>query len=118
MLRLDLYTRCYSNKAQQTNKRHHLMAFRINHKNTHLLLYILLSDNVATNPGPVTQNNNICRPFSVFCQNVRSLKSTYWEERQNSKDNKPSWFHDIVSTNQFDVIALTETWLDNHELLT
>lgn len=32
-----------------------------------------------------------------------------------------SSFHDIVSTNQFDVIALTETWLDssvsNHELL-
>ena len=32
----------------------------------------------------------------------------------------PACFHDIVTTNQFDVIALTETWLDssisNHEL--
>ena len=36
------------------------------------------------------------------------------------KESKLSCFHDIVTTNQFDVIALTETWLDssisNHEL--
>ena len=80
-----------------------------------------MSGDVATNPGPVTRNNNICRPFSIFYQNVRSLNSTFWEQSHNSKDNKLSCFHVIVSTNQLDVIALTETWLDSsvsyHELL-
>ena len=100
-------------KLNMPTKRYHLMAFGINRKNTHLLLFILLSGDVATNPGPVTRNSNICRPFSVFYQNVRSLKSTFWEQSHNSKDNKLSFFHDIVSTNQFEVIALTETWLDS-----
>ena len=97
----------------------HVMEFRINRKNKHLLLFILLSGDIATNPGPATRISNLCRPFSVFYQNVRSLKSTYYS--RNTKENKLSSFHDIVSTNQFDVIALTETWLDssvsNHELL-
>ena len=96
-------------KRNMPTKCYHLMAFGINRKNMHLLLFILLSDDVATNAGPVTQNSNICRPFSVFYQNVRSLKATFWEQSHNSKDNKLSCFHNIVLTNQFDVIALKET---------
>jgi exonuclease III len=49
----------------------------------------------------------------MFYQNVRSLKSTYWDNSCNSKESKLNCFHDIVTTNQFDVIALTETWLDS-----
>ena len=57
----------------------------------------------------------------MFYQNVRSLQSTYWDYSCNFKENKLSCFHDIISANQFDVIALMETWLDNsisnHDLL-
>ncbi len=100
-------------KFYTPTKRYHLMEFKINRKNSHLLLYILLSGDVAMNPGPVTRNTNIYQPFSVFYQNVRSLKSTYWDQLYNSKESKLSCFHDIASTNQFDIIALTETWLDS-----
>jgi exonuclease III len=57
----------------------------------------------------------------MLYQNVRSLKSTYWDSSSNTKESKLSCFHDVVMANQFDIIALTETWLDswilNHELL-
>ena len=86
-------------------------------KNLCLLLCILLAGDIATNPGPTNCGNGT---LNMFYQNVRSLKSTYWDNSCNLKESKLSCFHDIVTTNQFDVIALTETWLDssisNHEL--
>jgi hypothetical protein len=102
-------------KFYMPTKRYHLVEFKINRKNSHLLLYILLSGDIATNPGPANRNckSNLCRPLNVFYQNVRSLESTYWDYSCNSKENKLSCCHDIISVNQFDVIALTETWLDN-----
>ena len=57
----------------------------------------------------------------MFYQNVRSLKSIYWDNLSNTKESKLSCFHDLFMTNQFDIIAITETWLhssiSNHELL-
>jgi hypothetical protein len=110
-------------KMCMPTKRFHFMDFNINNKKSHVLLCILLSGDIATNPGPTNlpSSSNLCRSFSVFYQNVRSIKSTYWDNTCNSKERKLSCFHDIVLANQFDVIALTEIWLDssisNHELL-
>ena len=46
-------------------------------------------------------------------QNVRSLKSFQLDNLTNCRENKLSCFQDVVLLNQFDVIALTETWLNN-----
>ena len=96
--------------------------YGLQHKNINLILCILLAGDIAINPGPVNTNfNNSDGTFSMFYQNVRSLKSTYWDNSSNTKESKLSCFHDVVMANQFDIIALTETWLDswilNHELL-
>jgi hypothetical protein len=56
-------------------------------------------------------NVNTDSDLTCFYQNVRSLKAS----------GKLSHFQDIVLTNHFDIIALTETWLNdsvtNHEIL-
>ena len=56
-------------------------------------------------------NVNTDRDLTCFYQNVRSLKAS----------GKLSQFQNIVLTNHFDIIALTETWLNdsvtNHEIL-
>lgn len=87
------------------------------------IILVSLSGDVESNPGP-TDNINSRKSnesLTFVYQNVRSLKSTYLDNSNNCKENKLSCFHDIVMTNHFDVIALTETWLDNsisnHEIL-
>ena len=45
-------------------------------KNLRLLLCILLAGDIATNPGPT---NCVNGTLTMFYQNVRSLKSTYWD---------------------------------------
>jgi hypothetical protein len=119
MLYLDFYTWCDTNKVQHADKTCACHGIQDKPQEQASSTLLLLSGDIATNPGPATRISNLCRPFGVFYQNVRSLKSTYY--LLNTKENKLSSFHNIVSTNQFDVIALTETWLDssisNHELL-
>ena len=79
------------------------------------------SFNIEKNPGAETTANskktrfvsnvNTDSDLTCFYQNVRSLKAS----------GKLSHFQDIVLTNHFDIIALTETWLNhsvtNHEIL-
>ena len=77
------------------------------------IILISLSNDTATNPGPA--NKNDCNPkgsFTMFYQNIRSLKSTYWDNLSNS-----ICFHDVVMTNQFDIIALSEMCLDSSVVL-
>jgi hypothetical protein len=44
---------------------------------------------------------------------VRSLKAVQLDYSTKDRHSKLSSFHDIVLSNQFDVIALTETWLNS-----
>ena len=46
-------------------------------------------------------------------QNVRSIKSFQLDHLTNCCENKLSCYQDIVLLNQFDVITLTKTWLNN-----
>ena len=78
------------------------------------------SFNVERNPGPSngSKSSSITpskqhESLTFIMQNVRSLKSFQLDNLTNCRENKLSCFQDIVLLNQFDVIALTETWLNN-----
>ena len=106
--RRSAFTKSLSSDMKLFRGLHVAMNFSIS------VILISLSNDIATNPGRA--NKNDCNPkgsFTIFYQNVRSLKSTYWDNSSNSKESKLSCFHDVVMTNQFDVIALSETWLDS-----
>ena len=74
------------------------------------------------NPDPSKSNKtNTIQSLTFVLQNVRSLKAVQIDS-SNSRENKLSFFKEIiVFANQFDVIALTETWLHNsvanHEVI-
>ena len=72
------------------------------------------------NPGPSNGSNSSSitpskqhESLTFIMQNVRSLKSCQLDNLTNCRENKLSCFQDIVLLNQFDVITLTETWLNN-----
>jgi hypothetical protein len=46
-------------KFYMPTKRYHLVEFNINRKNSHLLLYMLLSGDIATNPGPANRTAKV-----------------------------------------------------------
>lgn len=62
---------------------------------------LLLSGDVAVNPGPNKTQSNNRSTLRFFYQNARSIKS----------GSKLREFQDTVYTNNFDVIAISETWL-------
>ena len=81
------------------------LQFQINNNNLHLLLWILLSGDVALNPGPCSTPSyprppNVAKPHNMECLylNARSLT------------NKTSELRTLV-TADIDLIAITETWL-------
>ena len=86
------------------------LEFKITRKNLHVLLCILLSGDIATNPGPkVSAKNQALRCLSF---NAQSLKSTH-KRVDGSLTTNLSVFQDLVYTENLDRIAVTETWLNN-----
>ena len=91
-----------------SNYRYGLL-FQINN-NTHLLLWILLSGDIATNPGP--GNDHILRCLSF---NAQSIRSTTKLPDGTLIDNMKS-FQDLVYADNLDLILVTETWLNSNFL--
>ena len=82
-----------------------------------LILLILMSNDVETNPGPTHDSNssNPCKQMSFMHVNIRSLLS----KEQNTTTSKNPFYakfyelQAIASVNTHDLIAITETWLDD-----
>ena len=62
---------------------------------------LLLSGDVSVNPGPNKNQSTSRSSLRIFYQNARSIKS----------GSKLREFQDIVYANNFDIIAISETWL-------
>lgn len=80
---------------------------------------ILLSNDVELNPGDRCKNQ---RSISVFYQNARSLKALLKNrEEPNDYTCKLALLQDIVYSAKYDVVAISETWLNpsvtNSEIL-
>ena len=93
------------------------LEFKIKHKRHTftVVLCILLARDTATNPGPVQDTALRCLPF-----NVRSLKSVN-KHQDGSTASNLSMFQELVYSENFDIITVTETWLNeaisNKEIL-
>ena len=80
------------------------------------------SFNVERNPGrSKSYKTNTNQSLTFVLQNVKKSLKSVLIDSSNSPENKLSCFKDIVFAHQFDVIALTETWLHNsvadHEII-
>ena len=93
------------------------LLFRIDNSNSnlHLLLWILLSGDVALDPGP--DREHVFRCLSI---NAQSIRSTTKLPDGTSINNLKS-FQDMVYADNLDLILVTESWLNqnftNNELL-
>ena len=91
------------------------LQFEIKNKYQHLLLIILLSGDVATNPGPTNEKNPRCLSF-----NAQSIRSSFKLPDGTLATNLQS-FNDLVYAENLDLILMTETWLNdsisNNEIL-
>ena len=92
------------------------LQFNIANSNLHLLLYILLAGDIATNPGPACSSTYNCpvQNTALRCLsfNTRSLKSVNKHEDGSTTSNL-SVFQDLVYSENFDIITVTETWLND-----
>ena len=70
-------------------------------------LQILRSNDVSPQPGPFCNDS-----ISVYYQNVRSLKA-FSTNDDGLRECKLSVLKDIVYGSDFDLVALTETWLNS-----
>ena len=91
------------------------LQFEIKNKYHYLLLIILLSGDVATNPGPTNEKNLRCLSF-----NAQSIRSSFKLPDGTLATNLQS-FNDLVYAENLDIILMTETWLNdsisNNEIL-
>jgi hypothetical protein len=83
------------------------LEFKVKHKILHLVLCILLAGDIATNPGLVQNTALHCLSF-----NALSLKSVNKHEDGSTTSNV-SMFQDLVYSENFDIITVTETWLND-----
>ena len=79
------------------------LEFKIKHHTIHLLLYILLAGDIATNPGPA---------MSVKCLglNARSLTSLVKDKTESNLER----FQNFVYSEDLDIVCVNETWLSNN----
>ena len=92
----------------------------------HIFLLILLSGDVATNPGPhlfVKKKKNSVSKNKIKCSvlNARSLKSFHREEISNRIVCNLERFQNFVYNENSDIVCVNETWLtkdiSNDEIL-
>ncbi len=88
--------------------------FNVTRKCFHVVLLILLADDIATNPGP---NSKI----RCLVLNARSFKSIHRDEMTDQKICNLQRFQNLVYTENSDIICANETWLtkdiSNDEIL-
>ena len=79
------------------------LEFKIKHHTIHLLLYILLAGDIATNPGPA---------MSVKCLglNAQSLTSLVKDKTESNLER----FQNFVYSEDLDIVCVNETWLSNN----
>ena len=82
--------------------------FQINQKLFHVFLLILLSGDVAINPGPCSSQNSVIKCLAL---NARSLKSIHRDPESNRAVCNLERFQDLVYNENSDVICVNETWL-------
>ena len=91
------------------------LPFEIKNNNRHLLLIILLSGDMAANPGPTNEKNLRCLSFDA--QSIRRG----FKPPDGTLANILQSFNDLVYAENLGITLMTETWLNdsisNNEIL-
>jgi hypothetical protein len=78
---------------------------------SHALICILLSGDIATNPGPNTAPST---GLNVLYLNARSIKAfVSLDDDPSRKICKMSILQELVYSNDYDVVSICETWLND-----
>ena len=90
------------------------LEFKIKKKNLHLFLLILLSGDVATNPGPGTSTEHTSNELNAIYLNARSLKAFVpFNGDSSAKVCKITLLQELVHSGSYDIICICETWLND-----
>ena len=112
-----LWTSTRDNKSRRSTNAINLrygLQFKTNQTLLHFVLLILLAGDIATNPGP---QSNDQRWLSFNAQSLRSFN----KKVDGTFSSNLTSFQDLVDSENLDVISVTETWLNDsvsdHEIL-
>jgi hypothetical protein len=90
------------------------LEFKIKKNNLHLFLLILLSADVATNPGPGTSAEHTSNELNAIYLNARSFKAFVpFNDDSSAKVCKITLLQELVHSGSYDIIRICETWLND-----
>ena len=88
------------------------LEFKIKENNLHLFLLILLSGDVATNPGPGTSSDHTSNELNAIYLNARSLKAFVpLNDDSSAKVCKITLLQEIIQSGSYDIIYLLFIYL-------
>ncbi|CAB4007842.1 Hypothetical predicted protein [Paramuricea clavata] len=101
-------------KCAMSSKYRYGLEFKIKKNNLHLFLLILLSGDVATNPGPGTSTEHTSNELNAIYLNARSLKAFVpFNDDSSAKVCKITLLQELVHSGSYDIICICETWLND-----
>ncbi|CAB4010566.1 Hypothetical predicted protein [Paramuricea clavata] len=101
-------------KCAMSSKYRYGLEFKIKKNNLHLFLLILLSGDVATNPGPGTSTEHTSNELNAIYLNARSLKAFVpFNDDSSAKVCKITLLKELVHSGSYDIICICETWLND-----
>ena len=93
------------------------LEFKIKENNLHLFLLILLSGDVATNPGPGTSSDHTSNELNAIYLNARSLKAFVpLNDDSSAKVCKITLLQELIQSGSYDIVCICETWLNDSVL--
>jgi hypothetical protein len=112
------------------------LEFKTKHKNLHLILFLMLAGDIASNPGPESNQNDAFRCLSFNAQSLKSVNKQ--QQLQQLTDDRKCFakclvvnarsllsvrksegkrtcqlgnFQELVYSEDADIVWVTETWL-------
>ena len=104
-------------KRAMSSKYRYGLEFKIKENNLHLFLLILLSGDVATNPGPGTSSDHTSNELNAIYLNARSLKAFVpLNDDSSAKVCKITLLQELIQSGSYDIVCICETWLNDSVL--
>jgi hypothetical protein len=101
-------------KCAMSSKYRYGFVCKIKNNNLHLFLLILLSGDVATNPGPGTSTEHTSNEINAIYLNARSLKAFVpFNDDSSANVCKIPLLQELVHSGSYDIICICETWLND-----
>ena len=98
-------------KLNYPEKLRYGLNFKLNLKLLHVFLLILLTGDVATNPGPCSSTQNGLKIIYLSAKSLKAFVSS--DEGFPCKISKITLLQQLIFGSSYDVVCICETWLNN-----